>query len=697
MKKAPPSTALQSQSRSTQQREAILEAVSFAAEQFLRSPNWEQPIDQVLAQLGQAVNVSRVYIFENFVQEDGADASCIRYEWAAPGITPQIDFPMLQAIPHVTPGIDRWVAEMKADRLIYGYVQEMSPEERLILEPQSIVSIVVVPIYAGAEWWGFIGFDDCVSRREWAQAEMESLRAAANILGAAIQRAKAEKALRHSEIMNRTLLQSLPDILLRISADGRIMDIYGVEAVVAELRQQQALDLSIAEILPLLPPDYQETARKLIDFIEQVQASGEATLFEYTLPQEGIRAYYEARLVPTDDGEALVIIRDVTERKRSEMLLQEAQKMESVGVLAGGVAHDFNNLLTGLMAQASLVQKKLPADSPLQSHLDKIVNITWRATDLTHQLLTYAGKTEAQVETLDLNALVEQNVGLLETMLPLQSLFTELQPGPIMVKADRGQLQQLIMNLIINAAEAIKVKNGRVDIKTSLVCLDASHRHHFTGGHTLPAGEYVCLAVIDNGIGMDQATLSRIFDPFFTTKPHGHGLGLSATLGIVRSQNGALQVESQPDQGTRFLVWLPVDVAAQPDGEENAAPDRHDIPGLILLVDDEAPVREAVVDILQTMGISAIMAEDGQEGMVLFEQHRDEITAVLLDMQMPVMDGEAMLKAIRHVDQTKPVILSSGYSERELSGLLQQEATFFLQKPYDMSQLLNMITAVAGS
>jgi two-component system, cell cycle sensor histidine kinase and response regulator CckA len=365
-------------------------------------------------------------------------------------------------------------------------------------------------------------------------------------------------------------------------------------------------------------------------------------------------------------------------------------------VLAGGVAHDFNNLLTGLMAQASLVQKKLPADSPLQSHLDKILNITRRATDLTHQLLTYAGKTKARVETLDLNELIEQNAGLLETMLPLQSLFTELHPGPIMVKADRGQLQQLIMNLIINAAEAIKVENGRVTIKTSLVYLDAPQRHRFSGGHTLAAGQYVCLEVIDNGIGMDQATLSRIFDPFFTTKPHGHGLGLSATMGIVRSQNGALQVESEPDQGTRFLVWLPVDAAAQPDREDSEDPDRHDVSGLILLVDDEAPVREAVVDILQAMGINAITAADGREGMALFEQHRDEITAVLLDMQMPVMDGKAMLKAIRQVDQTKPVILSSGYSETELSGLLQHEVTFFLQKPYNMSQLLNMITAVAG-
>jgi signal transduction histidine kinase/ActR/RegA family two-component response regulator len=679
--------------RDTRQRETILAAVSFAAEKFLKSDSWEQPIDDVLARLGEAAAVSRAYIFENFIQEDGLMAARIRYEWVSPEIAPQINSPELQNFTYETYGFSRWLVEMSQGNVIVGPVASFSPGEQAVLSGQSIISLLAVPILVGAEWWGFIGFDDCISARDWSAAETESLRAAANILGAAIQRMAAEEALRHSQAVNHTLLQSLPDALFHIGANRRLLDVHGQDGIVNYLRRHQALGLRLEEALLILPDFLQPVSRRFMPFIDQVLATGEPVSFEYRVTNNDRLTHFETRIIPGPVGTVLVLVRDLTEQKQAEEMLREAQKAESVRVLAGGIAHDFNNLLTGLMVQASLARVKLAPDDVTQVHIDKILKISQRAADLTHQLLTYAGKAQARIETLDLNELIAQNASILETILPRHSLYLDLSVEPMIVTGDQGQLQQVIMNLIINAAEAIEGRNGRVIIKTWPIIIDAETDQQFYGGAALTVGSYVCLQIIDEGTGMDKATLSRIFDPFFSTKPHGRGLGLSATLGIVRSQNGALQVDSQPGRGTTFTVWLPTSAEAQEDSKNQPLEPDPETTGLILLVDDEAPVREAVVDILQTLGLQVITAANGQEGLALFKQYREEITAVLLDMQMPVMGGKETLQAIRQLDQIVPVILSSGYSEAELSEQLQDEATTFLQKPYNMDRLIEIVTA----
>jgi two-component system, cell cycle sensor histidine kinase and response regulator CckA len=679
-------------------RESILAAVSFAAEQFLQSDSWEQPINSVLAKLGQAVEAHRVYIFENFIGENDMMTAKIHSEWVSPGTTPQIDSPLLQDFSYEERGFSRWLAEMGQGQPIFGHVANFPPEEQAVFNPQSIISLLTVPVFAGTEWWGFIGFDDCLTARNWAAAEIESLRAAANIIGVAIQRVRAETVLRQSEAMNRTLLESLPDALFRVSADGRFLDTHGRDTIVNYLRRRRSLGLTLEEIVPLLPSPIQEIAPRFLQTIEQVQTTGEPAQFEYKLTIDGRLKNYEARIMPSHGNEVLVLVRDITDRKRSEEMLIEAQKAASVRTLAGGIAHDFNNLLTSLMAQASVAQIKIPAESPARPHLEKILAITQRAADLTYQLLTYAGKAQARVETLDLNKLIAQNVNLLETMLPQQKLNLNLSDKPMMVWGDRGQLQQVIMNLIINAAEAIDGENSQVVIKTEMVTLEAPaagdiRPQRFYGGVMPAPGFYVCLQVTDDGVGMDEATISHIFDPFFSTKMYGRGLGLSAILGIVNGHQGALQVDSELGKGTKFTVWLPISAEAQIEQEEQPLQSTTRVTGMILLVDDEAPVREAVVDILQTLGLKTITAANGQEGLALFDQHHEEIAVVLLDMQMPIMGGKETLEAIRQRNQTIPVILSSGYSEAELSGQLTDEATSFLQKPYNMDRLIEVITA----
>jgi PAS domain S-box-containing protein len=389
---------------------------------------------------------------------------------------------------------------------------------------------------------------------------------------------------------------------------------------------------------------------------------------------------------------------DIDDQKRSGEAMREAQKLESIGLLAGGVAHDFNNLLTGILGNTSLVLEELPANSRLRPMLENVMLASERAADLTRQLLAYSGKGRFFVQSSDLSVLVREISSLILSSIPKKvELRLELAPDLPPVEIDSAQIQQLIMNLVINAAEAIgEDRRGMVVVSTLLREVDQRFiTHNHFAIDPAPPGSYVAIQVRDNGCGMDDSVKAQIFDPFFTTKFTGRGLGLAAALGIVRGHHGSIRIETEPGRGTLFEVLLPAGVARQPEPKPADTYRELHGAGSVLVVDDEEVVRSAATAALEHYGYTVIEAENGSEGVRLFRRFADEISVVLLDMMMPVMGGEEALAAIRAVRSNVPVIGSSGYSEGVATERFGGKGlASFLQKPYSARILAERVKQV---
>jgi PAS domain S-box-containing protein len=384
-------------------------------------------------------------------------------------------------------------------------------------------------------------------------------------------------------------------------------------------------------------------------------------------------------------------IRDITERKRFDQQLQQTARLESLGILAGGIAHDFNNLLAGILGNAGLAMADAPKDSPYQSALKDVIRASQRAADLTRQMLAYAGKGRINIQPIDLSQLVKEISKLVESSIPKSvelalNLATELPP----VEADAGQMQQVVMNLVINGAEAVgEGTRGRVRVKTWSEALGADDLRRKYPTTELLAGNYVILEVADDGCGMNEQVRSRIFDPFFTTKFTGRGLGLAAVQGIVRGHRGALQVSSTPGEGSSFHMLLPAVGVTRSRREPEAPSENVQGTGLILVIDDEEIVLQTTRAILERHGYQVLTAADGQLGVEAVREHREALVAVILDLTMPVMGGEEALRNIKQIAPSLPVILSSGYdASQAVNKFGENMLAGFLHKPSTITEML---------
>jgi two-component system cell cycle sensor histidine kinase/response regulator CckA len=389
--------------------------------------------------------------------------------------------------------------------------------------------------------------------------------------------------------------------------------------------------------------------------------------------------------------------REIHRRQRSERYrieldrkMQQAQKMESLGVLAGGIAHDFNNLLTSIMGFAELAQAESDAHSPAREYLSQVMVGAKRAAQLTQQMLDYSGKGRFVVEPVDCAALVASIRDLLQVSISKNcAIRFDAPPNIPLIEGDASQLQQVVMNLIINASEAIGETPGVIDVSVGRMTCDRGYLGQLHFGDQLPAGEYLFLNVSDNGCGMSDDTKGKIFDPFFSTKFAGRGLGLAATLGIVRAHRGGIRVESQVGQGTTIQVLFPI--PGHPvEGSTRTDALQH-LPqgtGKILIVDDEKPLRNLAAQMLQTLGFTVQTASSGPEAIELFRQDSSRYRLILLDMTMPEMGGIAVIRELRNFKQDVKVILMSGYSEQDVREQLGDERPAgFLQKPFQRTQL----------
>ncbi len=556
---------------SLERSDAILRAVSFAAERLLLLPDWRSGVAAVLGRLGEAAGVSRAYVFENHHDSEGRLLSRQRWEWSAPGVESQLDSPELEGLDYVAGGFAAWLEPLGSGRTVVSTPAQMPEPARALLTGQDVRSLVVTPILVGDEWWGFMGFDQCDHERQWSGVELEALRVAAQTQGAAILRQRVEEQLR------------------------------------------------------------------------------------------------------------------------------QAHKIEAVGQLAGGIAHDFNNLLTALMGSAELLRRSLPEGDESADHLAAIQRTAQRAAELTRRLLAFSRRHHTEPSDLDLNQLLSDFLETLRRVMP-ENIALDFVPGHELgvVRADRGQVEQVLMNLCANARDAMP-GDGTLTLETENVFING----RYIASHPWArAGRYVLLSVSDSGEGMAPEVLDRVFEPFFTTKEQGKGtgLGLASVYGIVKQADGMVNGYSELGKGSTFKVYLPLverpaaQVGAKIDGPVRGGNEA------VLVVEDETEVRRVVTEFLSGLGYRVVDAPDGRAALEILR--RQPVDLVITDMVMPHMGGLELYRAAADVVPGTAFLFSSGYSEAALGAAGIQAGMHFLAKPYGLDQLARTVRTIlegAGS
>lgn len=444
--------------------------------------------------------------------------------------------------------------------------------------------------------------------------------------------------------------------------------------------------------------DVSELQRFKFDIMPALQKAGQWRGEALGRRRDGSTFPQEISLSKIENGGMVCVVRDISQRRQTEderialeRKLLDAQKLESLGVLAGGIAHDFNNLLTAILGNSSLALMHAPETSQMKPYLLNVEKTTLQAAELCKQMLAYSGRGRFQVQRLDLNELVNDMVQLLQISVQKKVVLKfDLAPKVFAVEADPSQIRQVILNLVINASEAIGDASGSIRVSSGVIHADRAYLTEAYLSPDLKTGQYVFVEVADTGCGMTAETKAKIFEPFFTTKFTGRGLGLAAVLGIVRGHKGTMKVESEVGRGSTFRFLLPcINAPAQElNNGHSTVISAWRSEGTILVVDDEESVRNVAARMLESFGFTVLTARDGREGVNVFCHHVREIRAVLLDMTMPNLNGEETLREIRQIRQDALVILMSGYSEQDATTrFIGKRLSGFIQKPFRMDDL----------
>jgi PAS domain S-box-containing protein len=561
------------------------------------------------------------------------------------------------------------------------------------------------------------------------------------------ERDEAQKALRASEQRYRHLVEHASDIIYQADVNGRFVVF---NRMATEILGYSAEELIGRKYLDLIRPDFRARTQRF--YRQQLARRVPRTYFEFpVISKAGQEIWFGQNVELVQDGgrpegfEA--VTRDITrqrlaqeeqrhareelerrvnertaelqlaneslrreiqrreevegQRRAVEAQLQYAQRLESIGVLAGGIAHDFNNLLAAIMGHADLALLDSPDGSSARSHLQHVLQASRTAADLTQQMLAYSGRGRFVVEQVDVSRVIEDALRLVRTMISKKaSLRVLLDPDLPSIRSDPSQIRQVIANLVTNASEALLEQPGEIKLRTRRVNITEGELPSLHPGQPLPAGSYLEIEVVDTGCGMDAATQAKIFDPFFTTKFHGRGLGLAAVLGIVRSHDGAIEVESALGCGSRFRVLLPCSGARslEPLQREQSRNLEWHFEGVVLVVDDEPSVRSLSKSILERVGAQVLTASDGDEALAQFAEHGRDIRAVLLDLTMP---GAEIANVFRELAKDRPdlkIIVCSGYTWQDVEAALKgNRPAAFVRKPFTAAELIDVFQSVCAA
>lgn len=518
---------------------------------------------------------------------------------------------------------------------------------------------------------------------------------------------QARRELEEKEERLRILIENVPGVVYRCANDEH----WTIEFMSPDVETltghppEDFLGNRVRSFASVIHPEDRDSVRSQV--LERVEA-GELFHLEYRLlhADGSVRHVLEqGQAVSGPGGEVrcldgvlldITLRQDLEERRRGlERQVLETQKLESLGVLAGGVAHDFNNLLGVILGNLELLLEDLPVESPLHERLAAIGAASHRAEELTRQMLAYTGRGQTLLEEIDLNASIQEMTKLFEVTISRKAqLDLDLAEGLPPIEGDLVQLRQIVMNLLTNASEALGPEGGQIRFATGVHPLEVEGRER----------EHVFLRVEDSGCGMGSETRERLFEPFYTTKFKGRGLGMAAVQGVVRSHRGRIEVESEEGEGTCFTLSFPA--LGRPGSKPRRRPLALELSspgapawqaqGLVLVVDDEASLRSVTRRRCERMGLTVLEAGDGEAGLELIRENRDQLRCVILDMTMPGLGGEDVLRCLGEEEIDVPVLLSSGHPEEDLEEVFQRFPSLvgYLQKPFDQSSLRRHLRAV---
>jgi two-component system, cell cycle sensor histidine kinase and response regulator CckA len=520
------------------------------------------------------------------------------------------------------------------------------------------------------------------------------------------QQKRAEQFSQERDARLDGLVSSAMDAIVSLDEQQRVLLFNPAAEKMFRCSAQAAVGSDFTQFIA--PPHREQHREQIIEFMQSglasrrmgvvgelrgCRANGEEFPLEASLSQCTVQKQQLLTL----------ILRDSSERRRAEderlkflSQIQQTQKLESLGVLAGGIAHDFNNLLMAVLGHADLALDALPSSSEARDDLAEIRRAAQRATELCKQMLAYSGKGRFVIQPVEMQKVVEEMLHMLRVSISKNAIlklnFAANLPS---VDADASQLRQVVMNLIVNASEAIGERSGVITLSTGAMDCDRAYLSEAWLDEQLPEGLYVFIEVADTGSGMDAETRTRIFDPFFTTKFTGRGLGLAAVLGIVRGHRGAVKVYSELGKGTTFKVLFPASQRAEVREEASPVRGIYEGKGTVLLVDDDESVRAVGRKMLERIGFTVVTAADGSEAIARFRERADDIICAIVDLTMPHVDGAETFRELRRMRPGVRVILSSGYNEQDVTQrFVGKGLAGFIQKPYQLSTLVSVLKEV---
>ncbi len=500
----------------------------------------------------------------------------------------------------------------------------------------------------------------------------------------------------------KDLLENANDMVQSVDPNGKFLYVNRAWRETMGYSQEDMKSLNLQDILS------PECAAKCYTMFAEVMRGGDIGRVETSfIAKDGREIMVEGNCnCRLENGKPVAtrgIFRDITEKKQEErdrkeleQHMQQLQKLESLGLMAGGIAHDYNNLLMGILGFAELILVREKPGENIAAYVKNIEQAARRAAELTSQMLAYSGHGRYKVDYLDLSKIVRESQSLFSATVSRKiQLEYDLDSMLPKVEADIDQMRQMLLNLVTNASEAIGEEAGVISIVTGTMHADKDYLTSTYINEKLPEGHYVYLRVEDTGPGIEENAISRIFDPFFTTKFTGRGLGLAAVLGIVRGHRGAIKVYSQPGQGTIITILLPVfkeAVTGEQQTEQAHATEQRPVEKMVLLVDDEHTVRQVASLMIADLGLKVLEARDGHEGFEVFCRNRERIGLVVTDMLMPGMNGLELLSRIREAGSDCPVVLSSGYNKEDIvSSIEEKELAGFIHKPYNEARIQQIV------
>jgi len=492
---------------------------------------------------------------------------------------------------------------------------------------------------------------------------------------------------RHYEV----ILESIDEGILEITPDARIVYANQASVILTGKSDGNMLGLNFTELF------HENDRPQIMALLEAKKISSQTITKDSPMMLNGRQVVFSILHLQEEENKSVVILRDVTKEKQREIQIRQAQKMESIGTLAGGIAHEFNNLLMGIQGNASLMLLSIDSSNRQYKRLENIEKLVQSGSRLTDQLLGYAREGRYEIKPVDLNELVEETSETIARTKKKITVHTDLANNLFMIEADRKQIEQALLNLYINAADAMP-EGGNLFLKT----MNVTHKDMGTDTHNPKPGNYAMLVVSDTGTGMDEKTREQIFDPFFTTKETGHGtgLGLASAYGIIRGHSGYIDVKSEKGKGTSFIIYFPariMEVKAKSEEEEKMI-ETSARNGTILLIDDEELIREVSQEMLKVMGYNVLLAGDGRESINTYEKHQDIIKVVILDLVMPNMGGSQVYDRLKEINPGVKVLLSSGYSINEdVTEIMERGCDGFIQKPFNIIDLSQKIKEILGN